>query len=81
MIYFIFIRLCVSPYVRRSSQRPEEGTGDPGAGVIDNCGGRELDAGLLMEHQVLLTSELSFQSLKYMQVITCYLYPGDSHST
>lgn len=43
----------------RSPRRPEKGPGYPGAGVIDNCGGRELDAGLLKEHQVLLTSELS----------------------
>lgn len=31
----------------------------------DNCEGRELDAGLLTEYQVLLTSDLSLQSLKY----------------
>lgn len=50
----------------RSPWRPEEGTGDLGVGVIDNCGGRELDAGLLTEHQMLLTSELSLQSLIYV---------------
>ena len=50
----------------RSPWRPEEGTGDLGVGVIDNCGDRELDVGLLMEHQMLLTSELSLQSLIYV---------------
>lgn len=52
------------------SRRPGEDLGSPGTGDTDGCespgGCWELSLGLLDERPVLLTAELSFQSLAFL---------------